>query len=143
MSSGHARPTSPHENSNYENAQALGAGEARAGSRRACSRYFYLVIEPPQPNLVPACSGCGHRVLKFFLSRSKLQAYHLVMSVEEIEAVVSGLSAAELARFSQWFEEFIAGQWDRQIEQDMLAGRLDAAIKRADDHYKAGHCTPL
>ena len=65
------------------------------------------------------------------------------MSLEELEAVVSGLPAAELARFSEWFEEFMAGQWDRQIEQDVLAGRLDAAIKRADDHYEAGRCTLL
>lgn len=65
------------------------------------------------------------------------------MSVEELESLVSGLSSAELARFSQWFEEFIAAQWDRQIERDMQAGRLDAALKRADDHYEAGRCTPL
>ena len=65
------------------------------------------------------------------------------MSIEELESVVSGLSAAELARFSQWFEEFMAEQWDLQIEQDMLAGRLDAALKRADEHFEAGRCTPL
>jgi hypothetical protein len=65
------------------------------------------------------------------------------MSIEELESAVSGLSAAELARFSQWFEEFMADQWDRQIEQDMQAGRLVAALKRADDHYEAGRCTPL
>ncbi len=65
------------------------------------------------------------------------------MSVEELESVVSGLSPAEFARFSQWFEEFVAGQWDRQIKQDMEAGRLDAALKRADEHYEAGRCTPL
>ena len=65
------------------------------------------------------------------------------MSIEEIESVVSGLPADELARFSQWFEEFMADLWDRQIEQDMLAGRLDAALKRADDHFEAGRCTPL
>ena len=38
------------------------------------------------------------------------------MSIEELESAVSGLPAAELARFSQWFEEFMAEQWDRQIE---------------------------
>ena len=65
------------------------------------------------------------------------------MSVEELEAVVARLPAAELARFSEWFEEFIAEQWDGQIERDMLAGRLDAAAKRADEHFKAGRCTPL
>ena len=65
------------------------------------------------------------------------------MSIEELESAVSGLSANELSRFSQWFEEFMADQWDRQIEQDVKVGRLDAALKRADDHYKAGRCTPL
>ena len=65
------------------------------------------------------------------------------MSIEELESVVSGLPAAELARFSQWFEEFMAERWDRQIETDMLAGRLDAALKRADGHYEAGRCKPL
>jgi hypothetical protein len=65
------------------------------------------------------------------------------MSIEELESFVSGLPAAELARFSQWFEEFMADQWDRQIEQDVTAGRLGAAIKRADDHDEAGRCTPL
>ena len=65
------------------------------------------------------------------------------MSVEELESAVSNLSASELARFSEWFAEFAADQWDRQIEEDLSAGRLDAAIKRADDHYETGRCTPL
>ncbi|MES2921473.1 MAG: hypothetical protein V4819_08000 [Verrucomicrobiota bacterium] len=65
------------------------------------------------------------------------------MNVEEIESAVSGLSVDELARFSEWFEEFLADQWDRQIVRDLLAGRLDPALKRADEHYEAGHCTPL
>ncbi len=65
------------------------------------------------------------------------------MSVEELESIVSRLSEAELARFSEWFEEFMADAWDRKIEQDLNAGRLDPALKRADDHYNAGRCTPL
>ncbi len=65
------------------------------------------------------------------------------MSVEELESLVSGLPPAEFARFSQWFEEFVAAQWDRQIEQDMKVGRLDAALKRADGHYEAGRCKPM
>jgi len=65
------------------------------------------------------------------------------MSVEELETVVSSLSPEELARFSEWFGEFLADQWDRQIEADILAGRLDAAAKRADEDFEAGRCTPL
>ncbi len=65
------------------------------------------------------------------------------MSVEELELVVSRLTADELALFSQWFDEFRAEQWDRQIEADVLAGKLDAAGKRADDDFESGRCTPL
>jgi hypothetical protein len=65
------------------------------------------------------------------------------VSVEELESAVSSLSASEFARFSEWFAEFAAEQWDRQIEEDLRAGRLDPAIKRADDHYKARRCTPI
>jgi len=65
------------------------------------------------------------------------------MNIEEIESAVSSLPEAELARFSRWFEEFMADQWDAQIERDAAAGWLDAAITRADEHYEAGRCTPL
>lgn len=65
------------------------------------------------------------------------------MSVEEIESAVSKLSATELTRFSKWFEDFAADEWDRQIEADIRAGRLDAAGNRADEHFEAGKCTPL
>ena len=65
------------------------------------------------------------------------------MSVHDLEAAVAQLSKEELARFSQWFEEYVADQWDREIEADILAGRFDAAGKRAKADYDAGRCTPL
>jgi hypothetical protein len=65
------------------------------------------------------------------------------MSVEDLESAISRLSAEELARFSAWFEDFMADRWDRQIEADIKAGRLDAAGKRADEDFEAGRCTPL
>jgi hypothetical protein len=65
------------------------------------------------------------------------------MSLKELETAVATLPSAELAQFSEWFAEFMAEQWDRRIEADLAAGRLDAALKRADDHYEAGRCTPL
>jgi hypothetical protein len=65
------------------------------------------------------------------------------MSVEDLESAISRLSAEELARFSAWFEQFMADHWDRQIEEDVKAGRLDAAAKRADEDFEAGRCTPL
>ena len=65
------------------------------------------------------------------------------MSVQELETAVTKLAPDELARFSQWFEEYVAGEWDRQIEADILAGRFDAAGQRAIADYEAGRCTPL
>lgn len=65
------------------------------------------------------------------------------MSVQEIEAAVTRLPAAELARFSQWFEEYVTDQWDRKIEADIAAGRFDAAGKRAEADFEAGRCKPL
>ena len=66
-----------------------------------------------------------------------------IMSVEELQSAVAQLPAEELDRFSRWFEEFLAEQWDRRIEADILAGRLDAAGRRADEEFEAGRCTPL
>jgi hypothetical protein len=65
------------------------------------------------------------------------------MSVEELELVVSRLAADELALFSRWFDEFRAQQWDRQIEADILAGKLDTAGEQADDDFESGRCTSL
>ncbi len=65
------------------------------------------------------------------------------MSVEELQSAIAELPAPELAAFVRWFEEFVAEQWDRQIEADALAGRLDSASQRADEDFEAGRCTPL
>jgi hypothetical protein len=37
----------------------------------------------------------------------------------------------------------LAEQWDERIEADILAGRLDAVGRRADEEFEAGRCTPL
>jgi len=65
------------------------------------------------------------------------------MSVKELELAVSKLSSEELASFVQWFEEFMADQWDKQIEADILAGRLNAVAKRADEAFESGRAAPL
>jgi hypothetical protein len=56
---------------------------------------------------------------------------------------VEHLSKEELNAFSKWFEEYMADQWDVQIERDILAGKWDAAGDRAIAHLEAGRCTPL
>lgn len=65
------------------------------------------------------------------------------MSIQEIESAVTKLAPSELSEFSVWFDEFLADQWDLQLEKDVNAGRLDRVIKEADSHYEEGRCTPL
>lgn len=65
------------------------------------------------------------------------------MNVQELETAVSQLSAEDLARFAEWFEDYKADEWDRQIKADALAGRLDALGRQADEDFEAGRVTEL
>ncbi len=67
-----------------------------------------------------------------------------VMSkVEKIEQEVQALSPEDLARFRAWFLEFDWTAWDRQIEQDARAGRLDALAEQALRDHAAGKTKPI
>jgi hypothetical protein len=65
------------------------------------------------------------------------------VSVHELEAAVANLPRAELAKFAEWFENYLADAWDRQIEDDIRAGRLDEAGRQADADFEAGRAKPL
>ena len=64
-------------------------------------------------------------------------------AIEELEAAVINLPADKLFQFSQWFEEFMAEQWDKKIEADILAGRLDKIARQVDEDFDAGRVQPL
>ena len=76
-------------------------------------------------------------------SEYRLAFREIVVSRQELEAAVTSLPAEELAEFARWFEEFLADAWDRRIEADIRAGRLDEAGRRADSDFEAGRCKPL
>lgn len=65
------------------------------------------------------------------------------MILKELETAISQLPDDELNAFARWFEEYLADAWDRRIEADVEAGRLDEAGRRADADFEAGRCTPL
>ncbi len=65
------------------------------------------------------------------------------MSVQELENAIRQLSQDDFAKLAMWIDEYRAEQWDRRIEADIRAGRLDAAGQRADEDFEAGRCTPL
>jgi len=65
------------------------------------------------------------------------------MSLQDLQENISHLFKGELEAFSKWFEEFLADQWDKEIEQDAAAGRLDKIIAQVEADYAAGLCTAL
>ena len=65
------------------------------------------------------------------------------MSVTEIEHAVAQLSPDELRAFRQWFSEHDAAEWDKQIEADVIAGRLDVLGEEALKEVREGRCTDL
>ena len=65
------------------------------------------------------------------------------MSVTEIKSEIAQLPEPDLADLAQWFEEFQADAWDRQIERDVKAGRFEAIFKQVDAQAEAEQCRPL
>jgi hypothetical protein len=65
------------------------------------------------------------------------------MSLQELEKAVAILSPEELREFRAWFADFDMAQWDRQIEQDSNAGKLNHLINKALEDHRAGRTTDL
>ncbi len=65
------------------------------------------------------------------------------MTVKELEKAVAGLTPEELAEFRAWFQRFDMDEWDRQITEDVEAGRLDGFAEEAIADYKAGRVKEL
>ena len=63
--------------------------------------------------------------------------------IEKIETEVMQLSAEELDAFRAWFAEYDFDAWDRQIEADSKAGKLDHLSAAAMRDYEAGLTTEL
>jgi hypothetical protein len=63
--------------------------------------------------------------------------------IEAIEKQIESLSPKELAVFRQWYHEFDALVWDRQLESDVRMGKLDALADEAIQAQKTGKCTEL
>jgi hypothetical protein len=66
-----------------------------------------------------------------------------VATLQEIESQVAALSKQDLAAFCKWLDEFQADAWDKQIENDSSAGRLDKWIEEVRAQHAAGNSSPL
>jgi hypothetical protein len=51
--------------------------------------------------------------------------------IEKIGRKIKEFSPSELVAFRKWFHDFDAEVWDRQIEEDIQAGKLDTLAEVA------------
>jgi len=58
--------------------------------------------------------------------------------IEKIEQEIRHLTPAELAAFRDWFQKYDADVWDRQIERDIAANKLDKLVEEARADHAAG-----
>lgn len=64
-------------------------------------------------------------------------------AVEEIkQACMTRLTVSERAQLLEWLRE-LDDDWDRDIERDAAAGKLDRLFDEADRDFDAGRCKPL
>ena len=62
-------------------------------------------------------------------------------ALQQLEEAVRRLSSEERAVFRAWFAEFDAEEWDRQLEADVAAGRLNWLVEEARQDNRQGRCT--
>ena len=65
------------------------------------------------------------------------------MSLAEIKTAVDRLSPKEFAELIAFLRERDEDAWDKQLEEDVAAGKLDYLANKADADFEAGRCTPL
>jgi hypothetical protein len=66
-----------------------------------------------------------------------------MQTIEAIEQAIQQLPEAELRELRRWFTEFTDDMWDKQIENDANAGKLDALAAEALAEYNSGLATEL
>jgi hypothetical protein len=63
--------------------------------------------------------------------------------IEKIGREIRGFSSTELAAFRKWFHGFDAEAWDRQLDDDVQAGKLDALAEAALKSREGGRCREI
>jgi hypothetical protein len=63
--------------------------------------------------------------------------------IEIIQAEIESLSSEDFIRLRDWIAERDWQDWDRQIEQDSLSGKLDFLLEEADSAKLKGELREL
>ena len=61
----------------------------------------------------------------------------------EIEAAIKQLPEGDVRQLSAWLQEYLDEMWDRQIEADLISGKLDKLIAKAEADIAANRVRSL
>ena len=65
------------------------------------------------------------------------------MSIIEIENAIKKLPPEKVNELMDWFAEYHSETWERQIAEDLEAGRLDSILDEVEAEIGAGLAKPL
>ncbi|MGB8701929.1 MAG: hypothetical protein WCD18_21140 [Thermosynechococcaceae cyanobacterium] len=66
-----------------------------------------------------------------------------MITLLEIEAAIQQLPESDIRQLSEWLQSHLDEMWDRQIEADLVSGRLDRLIARAEEDISANRVEHL
>ena len=64
-------------------------------------------------------------------------------TVAEIESAISSLPIQDARRVADWLQEYLDAKWDKELDEDIAAGRLDALWEKAKTDIAAGRVKSL
>ncbi len=64
-------------------------------------------------------------------------------TVVEIESALRALPVQDARAVAHWLQDYLDQKWDKQMDADIAAGRLDKLAEQALDRYRAGQVKHL
>ncbi|WP_242048973.1 hypothetical protein [Planktothrix sp. FACHB-1365] len=62
----------------------------------------------------------------------------MAMNIEQIEKAILNLSEQDFSKLRNWLLDLDYQQWDKQLEQDIIKGKLDDIASEALAEFEAG-----
>ena len=64
-------------------------------------------------------------------------------TLEQIEAAILTLPSNDFEKLRKWFFDLDYQHWDKQLEQDIAEGKLEALAEEAIAEFEAGNCREI
>ena len=64
-------------------------------------------------------------------------------TVAEIENALEALPIEDARRVAGWLQQYLDAKWDKQMDKDIAAGRMDKLWEKAQADIAAGRVKPL